>query len=50
MKTIAKEYEKHYYNLKVIGEDKHIEYLIGIFIEVIEIIHGWKHQLNKRKK
>ena len=40
MKTIAKEYEKHYHELTMVGEEKQIKYLIDNFTSVMEIIHG----------
>ena len=40
MKTMAKEYEKHYHELTMVGEEKQIKYLIDNFTSVMEIIHG----------
>ena len=40
MKTTAKEYEKHYHELTMVGEEKQIKYLIENFTSVMEIIHG----------
>ena len=40
MKTMAKEYEKHYHELTMNGEEKQIKYLIENFTSVMEIIHG----------
>ena len=40
MKTIAKEYEKHYHNLTMIGEEKQNKCLIENFKNVMVIIHG----------
>ena len=40
MKTIAKEYEKHYHDLTMIGEEDQIKYLIENFTNVMEVIHN----------
>ena len=40
MKTIAKEYEKHYHDLTMIGEEEQIKYLIENFTNVMEVIHN----------
>merc|ERR1712163_25600 len=45
MKSIAKEYEKHYHNLIMVGEEKQTKYLIENFTRVMEIIHGLKASL-----
>ena len=50
MKTIAKEYEKHYHNLTMIGEEKQIKYLIGSFTKVMEIIHGLEASIKQEEE
>ena len=50
MKTIAKEYEKHYHNLTMIGEEKQIKYLIGSFTKVMEIIHGLEASVKQEEE
>ena len=40
MKTISKEYEKHYHKLRMVGEEKQIKYLIENFTNIMEKIHG----------
>ena len=50
MKTIAKEYEKHYHNLTMIGEEKQIKYLIDKFISVMETIHGLEASVKQEEE
>ena len=50
MKTIAKEYEKHYHNLTMIGEEKQIKYLIENFTSVMEIIHGLEASVKQEEE
>ena len=50
MKTIAKEYEKHYHNLTMVGEEKQIKYLIENFTRVMEIIHGLEASVKQEEE
>ena len=50
MKTIAKEYEKHYHNLTMIGEEKQIKYLIDKFTSVMETIHGLEASVKQEEE
>ena len=50
MKSIAKEYEKHYYNLTMVGEEKQIKYLIENFTNVMEIIHGLEASVKQEEE
>ena len=50
MKTIAKEYEKHYHNLTMVGEEKQIKYLIENFTSVMEIIHGLEASVKQEEE
>merc|ERR1712133_287990 len=50
MKTIAKEYEKHYHNLTMVGEEKQIKYLIENFTSVMEVIHGLEASLKQEEE
>ena len=50
MKTIGKEYEKHYHNLTLIGEEKQIKYLIDKFTSVMEIIHGLEASVKQEEE
>ena len=50
MKTIAKEYEKHYHNLTMVGEEKQIRHLIENFTRVMEIIHGLETSVKQEEE
>ena len=50
MKTIAKEYEKHYHNLTMVGEEKQIKYLIDKFTNVMETIHGLEASVKQEEE
>merc|ERR1712148_59454 len=50
MKTIGKEYEKHYHNLTLIGEEKQIKYLIDKFTSVMEILHGLEASVKQEEE
>ena len=50
MKTIAKEYEKHYHNLTMVGEEKQIKYLIEKFTSVMETIHGLEASVKQEEE
>ena len=49
MKTMAKEYEKHYHELTMVGK-KQIKYLIDNFTSVMEIIHGLEAFVKQEKE
>ena len=50
MKIIAKEYEKHYHNLTIIGEEKQIKYLIENFTNAMEIINGLEASVKQEEE
>ena len=50
MKTMAKEYEKHYHELTMVGEEKQIKYLIENFTSVMEIIHGLEASVKQKEE
>ena len=50
MKTIAKEYEKHYHELTMVGEEKQIKYLTGSFTKEMEIIHGLEASVKQEEE
>ena len=50
MKTIAKEFEKHYHNLTMVGEERQIKYLIDNFTNVMESIHGLEASVKQEEE
>ena len=50
MKTIGKEYEKHYHDLTKVGEEKQIKYLIDQFTNVMETIHGLEASVKQEEE
>ena len=47
MKTMAKEYEKHYHELTMVGEEKQIKYLIENFTSLMGLIHGMETSIKQ---
>lgn len=50
MKTVGKEYQKHYHNLTMGGVEKQLKYLTDRFTSVMERIHGLKYSVKTTRR